>query len=35
MANYLAQQWTDVEVVELEACQRGAIKGRKRDAVSS
>ncbi|KAF8229559.1 hypothetical protein L208DRAFT_165560 [Tricholoma matsutake] len=27
-----AQQWTDVEVVELEACQRGAIKGCKRDA---
>jgi tRNA-splicing endonuclease subunit Sen15 len=31
-----AQQWTDVEVVDLETCQRGAIKGRKRgDAVSS
>jgi len=25
------QQWTDVEVVELETCQRGAIKGRKHD----
>ncbi|KAF5386986.1 hypothetical protein D9615_001967 [Tricholomella constricta] len=24
-----AQQWTDVEVIELEACGRAAIKGRK------
>jgi len=25
-----AQRWTDVEVVDLGTCQRGAIKGRKR-----
>ncbi|KAF8157964.1 tRNA intron endonuclease [Crassisporium funariophilum] len=28
-----AQQWTGVEVVELESCSRGAIKGMKRDTV--
>ncbi|KAF8885683.1 tRNA intron endonuclease [Gymnopilus junonius] len=26
-----AQQWHDVEVVDLETCSRGAVKGRKRD----
>ncbi|KAF5315187.1 hypothetical protein D9619_006935 [Psilocybe cf. subviscida] len=25
-----AQQWTDVDLVELEACSRAAIKGKKR-----
>jgi len=24
-----AQQWTDVEVIDLQGCSRGAIKGRK------
>ncbi|PPQ73160.1 hypothetical protein CVT26_014826 [Gymnopilus dilepis] len=26
-----AQQWQDVEVLDLESCSRGAIKGKKRD----
>ncbi|KAF9449124.1 hypothetical protein P691DRAFT_799675 [Macrolepiota fuliginosa MF-IS2] len=26
-----AQQWTDVEVLDLDRCARGAIKGRKKD----
>ncbi|KDR82933.1 hypothetical protein GALMADRAFT_88728 [Galerina marginata CBS 339.88] len=26
-----AQQWDDVDVVDLESCSRGAIKGKKRD----
>ncbi|KII90652.1 hypothetical protein PLICRDRAFT_107005, partial [Plicaturopsis crispa FD-325 SS-3] len=25
----LAQQWTEVEVVDLQSCQRGAIKGKR------
>jgi hypothetical protein len=30
----LAQEWTNVEVVDLEKCARGAIKGRKKNSVS-
>ncbi|KIM40884.1 hypothetical protein M413DRAFT_72313 [Hebeloma cylindrosporum] len=26
-----AQEWDDVEVIDLEKCSRGAIKGKKRD----
>jgi len=28
-----AQQWTDVEVIDLQGCSRGAIKGRKPNTV--
>ncbi len=31
---YLAQQWTDVEVLDLEPCSRGAIRGRRPNAVT-
>ena len=28
------QQWTDIELIDLECCSRGAIRGKKRDNVS-
>lgn len=34
LTSFLAQQWISVEVIELDKCARGAIKGRKKDAVS-
>ena len=32
-AHILAQQWVDVEVLDLPSCSRGAIKGKKRGTV--
>lgn len=32
-ASILAQQWVDVEMLDLPSCSRGAIKGKKRGTV--